>query len=119
MYNWRDKWSAVLSPKSMRTLTTPLALYCKSYLAAVIGPETAEEVIRYSFSFSAKMDEGEEETTELDDDLALFFYPVLGILRGLVREGFTEEEAEEIVAEMLEFAPEELKRRPGEPPEQP
>ena len=27
--------------------------------------------------------------------------------------------AEEIVAEMLEFAPEELKRRPGGPPEQP
>ena len=115
MYDWRGKWAAVLSPKSMRTLSKPLALYCKTYLVATIGTETAEKVIRYSFHFSAKMDEGEEDAAELDNDLALFFYPMLGILRGLVKAGFSEEEAEAIVSDMLEFAPEELKKRPGQP----
>ena len=119
MYN---RWSAILAPKSMRVLSTPLALYCKSYLAATIGPETAEKAIRYSFIFSAGMDEGRvpipldegrggDNFTQLEQDLTLFFYPMLGILRGLVRAGYSEEVAEEIVVNMLEFAPEEMTRR--------
>lgn len=110
MYDWREKWTAVLSPKSMRTLSTPLALYYKSYLAVAIGSTLAEKVIRYSYAFSARMDEGEmtEGEEQLEKELPSFFYPTLGILRGLVIVGFSEEEAEELVADMVEFAPPEF-----------
>lgn len=81
----------------------------------------ADKVIRYSFSFSAKMDEaatagevitaGVDEQTDLNQTLQSFFYPTLGILRGLIKSGFSEEDAEEIVSSMLEFAPAGLSRR--------
>ena len=104
-------WKTILSPKSMRTLSTPLALFCRSYLVVAIGSDTAEEVMRYSYSFMAKMDEGETRT-ELENDLAYFFYPTLGILRGLISVGYSEDTAEEIVSDMWDFAPDGLKKRP-------
>ena len=117
MYDWREKWTAVLSPKSMRTLSTPLALYYKSYLAVAIGSTLADKVIRYSYAFSARMDEAttagvrEESEDDLQQTLSSFFYPTLGILRGLVKAGFSEEEAEELVTDMIGFAPAELRTR--------
>lgn len=117
-------WTTILSPKSLTPLSTPLALYYKSYLAVAIGSTVADRVIRYSYAFSARMDEGttagvgegtapslDDESDDLQNTLQSFFYPTLGILRGLAKAGFTEEDAEEIVADMVEFAPEELVHR--------
>ncbi len=106
----KNHWTAIISSTTMRTLSTPLMIYCKSYLAVSIGTNLANDVIRYSFSFSTRMDEGEAES-ELERDLASFFYPILGILRGLLSAGFSEEDAEEIVISMLDFAPVELRKR--------
>ena len=109
-------WTTILSPKSLTPLSTPLALYYKSYLAVAIGSTLADKVIRYSFAFSARMDEVPDRVdmagvNDLHQTLQSFFYPTLGILRGLVRAGFPEEEAEDLITSMLDFAPAELKHR--------
>ena len=115
-------WTTILSPKSLTPLSTPLALYYKSYLAVAIGSTLADKVIRYSYAFSARMDEapervdmlttvGVDKQADLQQTLQSFFYPTLGILRGLVRAGFPEEEAEDLITSMLDFAPEELRCR--------
>ena len=103
--NTQNYWNSILSSTSLRTLSTPLALYCKSYLAVAIGSGTADQVMRYSYSFTARMDESDETDNDLQEELNCFFYPTLGILRGLVAAGFSEEEAEEIVMAMWDFAP--------------
>ena len=78
--------------------------------------------MRYSYSFSAKMDEHMEPEMETEQDrepdqdpslaeiLSCFFYPTLGILKGLVYTGF-EEVTEEIITAMWEFAPAEMWKR--------
>ena len=58
--NTQNYWNSILSSTSLRTLSTPLALYCKSYLAVAIGSGTADQVMRYSYSFTARMDESDE-----------------------------------------------------------
>ena len=88
-----------------------LALYFKSFLSTAVGSSLAEKLTHLAFDRRA-----EEASTELDHDLASFFYPSLGILRGLVSLGFAEEEAGELVFTMWEFAPAGFKERPWATP---
>ena len=98
----------------MTTLSLPLTLYFKSFLSATVGSAAAEKVFRYSLRSTEyrELNNNNEERTELDYDLAHFFYPSLGIFRGLVSSGFAEEEAGELVFAMWEFAPAGFKERP-------
>ena len=61
----------VISPKSMRVISTPLMEWFREFLCEAIGEDKAEDVIRFSYRFSSEMDE--EPESDFDRQLASFF----------------------------------------------
>ena len=105
-------WSAVISPKSMTRLNTPLVEYFRQRLTEERGAEDAEKVIRQEYVVMARLDEGEAQTP-LEHDLKNYLYPVYGLFEGMTLLGYEPKYTHDLLVRLWDEVPESLKKRPS------
>ena len=108
----KTKWSAVLSGKSMRVLSTPFVNHVHRMLAIDFGEETADRLTRHAYQYMNRLDEGGAAETEVEHDLDSYIYPLYGFFEGMVAAGMEPQEAMDYLETMWAVMPEHLKARP-------
>ena len=82
--------------------------YYRAHLTHIFGEEKANRIITTSKIYS--QENKETDQTEFEKQLNGVIFPIIGLYRAMLLEGFTEEEVSSFLKALWDIAPEELKK---------